>query len=249
LVYTFHPDPPDFQGWGLFEIQDEASARYLEEPSLFQIAEYLQMFPAARLRLAYRLEGCTWLAFPAQEGDWRQRFESAARPIPIHLVNEGQEFEPIIARHMGGAWWFDEIDRRAAPEMTDKLRAVWSEKFSPDTLNFPGLTPEMRTCYSLLWRREIRLQELMARKSEAALASQDERRLRKALEFGGGVLRSFRDQGDNWLVEWQTGGGEWHVSAIAKHDLTVISAGICLSGEDRKFDLQTLVSVVEGQEW
>ena len=35
--------------------------------------------------------------------------------------------------------------------------------------------------------------------------------------------------------------------AIAKSELTVVSAGICLSGRDRDFDLQSLVGVVERQ--
>jgi hypothetical protein len=68
------------------------------------------------------------------------------------------------------------------------------------------------------------------------------------LRFGGGDLHGFRDRGEFWLVEWLARDGQLHTSAIAKNDLTVISAGICLSGEDQKFDLQSLVGVVEG-EW
>ena len=249
LVYTFKPQPANFAGWGVFEIQDEQTARFVEEPMLAQVAEYLQMFPAARLRLAYRLQDATWLAFPAHEGDWRQRFNGEARPVPVHLVSDGQEFEPVIARHFGGAWWFDEVDRRAAPELTDKLREDWRARLTPEALRWPGLTPEMRACYSLLWRREVQQTEQLEQQSAAAQERRDEARLRGALEFGGGDLRGFRDRGDHWLVEWQTAGGEWHNSAIAKNDLTVVSAGICLDGEDRKFDLQSLVAVVEGRDW
>ena len=60
-------------------------------------------------------------------------------------------------------------------------------------------------------------------------------------------LREFHDRGDFWLVEWTTRDGERHTSAIAKKELTVVSAGICLSGRDRDFDLQSLVGVVERQ--
>jgi hypothetical protein len=249
MVCTFAPKPSDFQGWGVFEVENERAARFVEEPQLFQIADFLQMFPASRLRLAYRLAEQTWLAFPAHAGDWRQRFQSEARPVVVQLVNDGQEFAPVIAHHFGGAWWFGAEDLRAAPVETDKLRETWRERQPPENLRWPGLTPEMRSCYSLLWRREVQQQEWLEQQSAAAQERRDEARLRNALEFGGGDLRGFRDRGDHWLVEWQTAGGEWHNSAVAKQDLTVISAGICLSGEDRKFDLQSLVAVVEGQEW
>ncbi len=79
-------------------------------------------------------------------------------------------------------------------------------------------------------------------------AQGDERRLRDALHMGGGELREFRDRGDFWQVEWTTRNGERHTSAISKNDLTVISSGICLSGYDRNFDLQSLVGVIEARD-
>lgn len=52
------------------------------------------------------------------------------------------------------------------------------------------------------------------------------------------------------LVEGLTAAGELHASAIAKRDLTVLSAGIRLDGEDRRFDPQPLVGVMEQRpEW
>lgn len=53
---------------------------------------------------------------------------------------------------------------------------------------------------------------------------------------GGTVrLREFHDRGEYWQVEWTADSGYVHTSAIEKRDLTVISAGICLSGLDRDF--------------
>ncbi|MGH9822716.1 MAG: hypothetical protein ACREDR_05630, partial [Blastocatellia bacterium] len=86
------------------------------------------------------------------------------------------------------------------------------------------------------YRREARL------KRETSL-------LRTALDRAGGTLESTRDHGDYWTIEWTSGNGERHRSAISKTDLTVISSGICLSGRDRDFDLTSLVGVMEGREW
>jgi hypothetical protein len=98
----------------------------------------------------------------------------------------------------------------------------------------------MRTVYQLVAQQAEDFQA-------DRLQQRDEKRLQEALRTGGGTLREFRDRDDHWLVEWTTSTGEHHTSAISKNDLTVVSAGICLSGMDRNFDLQSLVGVVENR--
>jgi hypothetical protein len=55
--------------------------------------------------------------------------------------------------------------------------------------------------------------------------------------------------GDQWMVEWSIEGSGRYTSYIAKSDLTVIDSGICLSGEDCLFDLQSLVGVMRSAPW
>jgi hypothetical protein len=61
MVYTFMPQPRDFEGWGIFQPADEQTATLVEEADLPQIAAYLQHFQTVRLRLAYRLQSQSWL--------------------------------------------------------------------------------------------------------------------------------------------------------------------------------------------
>ncbi|MBE9041800.1 hypothetical protein IQ235_13520, partial [Oscillatoriales cyanobacterium LEGE 11467] len=238
LVRTFAPQPADFEGWGIFQPRNDRDAELIEEADFIQISEYLQQFPAVRLWLAYRLRGQTWLAYPANESDVRQR-TGVAKPVPVYLVSEGEAFESAIARWDGSNWWFEEIDRRIDPMISEQLREELKGGTLPEALNFKGMTPEMKTTYDLVSQRIWTPQKQQQR---------EERRLRAALEVGGGQLHEFRDREDFWLVEWTTADGEHHTSAIAKADLTVMSAGICLSGEDRNFDLQSLVGVVENRD-
>jgi hypothetical protein len=249
LLYTFTPRPREFKGWAIFQPTSEREAQVVEEADFVRVAEYLSMFPALRLRLAYKLPAGTWLAYPANESDMRQRFPSReVRPVPVHLVTDGQEFEQVVARSLGGGWWFEELDRRASPLDADEMRAAFSNRLAPESLSWKGLTPEMRSCYSLVYRRDELAREEKIRRERNERGAQEERRLREALRFGGGDLHGFRDRGEFWVVQWTARDGTHHTSAIAKSDLTVISAGICLSGEDDKFDLQSLVGVIE-QGW
>ncbi|HBB30499.1 MAG TPA: hypothetical protein DDZ80_12220 [Cyanobacteria bacterium UBA8803] len=270
IIYTFTPQPPDFEGWGIFQPVDGKTAEVVEEPSLPQLAEYLKLLKPLRLRLAHRLRGQTWLAYPVNESDMQQRFGNL-KPVPVHLVTEGAAFEPIIARFDGSAWWFDEIDRRAEPQPAEHLREYLRQVMMPENIRFAGITPEMQVVYDLALqqtevyqlrmqhRREVREQQQSQRETPTPRQRRqerrrrrseptDEERLQEALHMGGGELQDFRDRGDFWQVEWTTRDGEHHTSAIAKSDLTVISSGICLSGYDRNFDLQSLVGVIEGRD-
>lgn len=210
----------------------------MEGADLPQVAAYLQQFPTIRLRLAYRLQHQSWLAYPVSEADMRQRFKTV-KPVAVHLVTEGVAFEQILARWNGNSCWFEEVDRRADPTIAETLQSNLKQLAPMEELQFKGMTPEMRTLY-----------ELATQQIEGfAQPQRDEKRLQQALKLGGGELHQFQDRGDYWTVDWATLDGVRHTSAIAKEDLTVVSSGICLSGRDRDFDLQSLVGVMEHREW
>lgn len=171
------------------------------------------------------------------EADIRQRLK-VVKPIAVHLVTEGIAFEQIIARWNGQSCWFEEVDRRTDPAIAETLQSAVKQLILAEELQFKGITPEIRTVYELATRRIEGFTQ----------PQQDEKRLRKALRMGGGELNQFHDHSDYWTVDWTTADGVRHSSAIAKTDLTVVSSGICLSGRDRDFDLQSLVGVMEQQE-
>src|SRR5205085_992590 len=87
LVRTFAPQAADFEGWGVFRPADEKRAELVEEALLPLVAGYLSRLAPMSLRLAHPLAGQTWLSYPANESDARQR-QGAARPAPVHLVTE-----------------------------------------------------------------------------------------------------------------------------------------------------------------
>ncbi len=240
LVYTFTPKPRNFEGWGIFQTVDRKTAAFAEEPCLPQIAGYLQHLKPLRLRLAHKLQRQTWLAYPVNEGDMQQRC-GYSQPVAVHLVSDGARFETIVARTDGVAWWFDECDRRADPLIAVKLRGHLQQVTAPGEVKFKGMTPEMGIVYDLATQQA---QEFAGLNQER----RNRKRLEKALKMGGGELQEFSDRQEHWLVEWTTSDGEHHTSAISKNDLTVVSAGICLSDEDEKFDLQSLVGVVEDRD-
>ncbi|MDJ0557205.1 MAG: hypothetical protein QNJ68_22725 [Microcoleaceae cyanobacterium MO_207.B10] len=237
MIYTFESQPKKFAGWGIFQPINEKIAKFIEEPSLPQLEEYFQLLKPLRLFLACQLKEQTWLAYPTNESDAKQRF-GFAKPVAVHLVTDGAMFEQIIARFDGASWWFEDVDRRADPLAAEELREAFKNIIPPNKVRFKGITPEMKTTYDLVAGAKEEFMKQMQQQ-------RDEKRLREALAMGGGELQNFRDRSGYWQVEWVTGDGERHTSAIDKNDLTVVSAGICLSEGDRHFDLQSLVGVVE----
>jgi hypothetical protein len=241
MIYTFEIEPQAFEGWGIFEAIAPGKAQLMEPADLPEIDEYLAQFPRVRVWLAYPLQGQSWLAYPMNESDWRQRL-GTVQPVVIHLVQEAGKFESVLVRWDGKQGWFEGCDRRADPMLTEQLREELQQLTQPESLSFKGLTPEMRTVYEQVASK-------MAEFSPNWSHLQDENRLKAALKMGGGELQSFQERGeDYWTVHWRTGTGEDHTSAIDKDDLTVFSSGICLSGRDRDFDLQSLIGVIENRD-
>ena len=74
------------------------------------------------------------------------------------------------------------------------------------------------------------------------------RRLWASLSHAGAQLVDYLERSDSFRVSFRVGGRSF-TSTVNKEDLTVQVAGICLSGEDARFDLASLIGVLrEGEQ-
>lgn len=224
--------PADFEGWGIFRPASVSDAALVRPATLAEQRRYLELFPLVRLVLAGKSDE-QWLALPAHRGDSRFRVEGV---IPVRLVEEASLFEVIEARFDGTQFWFAGPDSRWDPALANYLRQELGQLTPPDKLRRSGLTAEEREAYSLnYWPR------YQAR--EEARRNREEERLRGALAHAGAELKDYVERQDVYTVTYEVD-GQRHVSAVSKKDLAVQVAGICLSGEDKNFDLQSLVGVI-----
>ena len=232
VVLRLRVEPADFEGWGVFRPLSTTRARLVRTPGLAERKRYLDLFPLVRLILAGR-DGPRWLAIAAHRGDARFRIEGR---VPVRLIDEGELFEVIRARFDGGEFWYESADPRHDPGAAAYLREALGAMVEPGRLDRPGLTAEQRIAYTLNYVPRLEAQIQAAR-------DQVEDRLREALAHAGAELLEYRERRDGYRVTYMVG-RQRHVSSIDKRDLSVQAAGICLSGEDRKFDLASLVGVL-----
>jgi hypothetical protein len=227
--------PDRFQGWAILRSLSTSRAAFVRAASLARVAAYLALFPAVRLILAQR-DDATWLAFPAQQGDTRFRITG---PVAVLLPEEGLErFDTVVARFDGRLFWYERRDAGRDPALAAYLREHLARRESdglppkPESLHKRGLSREEREAYA--WVR-----------GGLAQAARDrvEERLADALAHAGAGFQSHAERGDAYVVTYEVDGRQ-HVSTVRRDDLTVMTAGICLAGQDRRFDLTSLVGVL-----
>lgn len=170
-----------------------------------------------------------WLALPAHRGDTRFRIDG---PVRVHLAAGVEPFQRIVARFDGSHFWFQEVDRHRSPAIAAYLREALAAETPPDKLHKPTLTAEEREAYRLVYQA-----------IEEARRDRVEMRLAKALAHAGAELSSYIEREDAYTVRFTVDGRHYR-STVRKDDLTVLVAGICLAGQDRRFDLQSLVGVI-----
>jgi hypothetical protein len=220
-------------GWAILRPLSMDRAKVVAKPSLRQIHDYLSLFPALKLLLVSRI-GRDWIALPAHRSDSRFHIDGTVR---VHLVTGAEQFQQIIACFDGGHFWFQEIDRRRSPAIAAYLRGALAAETLPDQIHKSTLTAEERQAYHLLYKAV-----------EDARRDQVEVHLADVLAHAGATLSSYIEREDAYTITFNVD-GQTHRSTVHKDDLTVLVAGICLSGEDRKFDLQSLVGVIrEGRQ-
>jgi len=233
--------PADHAGWAVLKPDDRGNAMVLREATLSEMAKYLERLPRYRMLLVEREQGRWW---GVSAGDGRLSPDAL---YPLGLVTEGERFEAVAVRFDGASFWFEGPDAGGDPGRAEWLRDQLVAGAAPDALERPGLTPPERRAYAHVVAERARLEEERARHAEerrAILGEREEsRRLERALTHAGGRLLRFDPVGDNLAVTFQVDGRERRAT-VRRADLTVLAAGICLSGRDADFDLATLVTVL-----
>ena len=239
-------EPADFQGFGVFRPLSHSAARLDRPATMGQRRQYLGLFPAVSLLLLSRQgsAGDAWLAVPANHGDTRIEMDG---PIPLWLAEDAELFDTVCARFDGARFWFDEVDSRTDPGAAAYLREALGRMTPPRLIDRPGLTAGQREAYAAVHddrvRRERETAERVKQREVLDARASGERRLREALGHAGATFTDYAERGDVYRVSY-TVDGQRHTSVVRKTDLAVQTAGICLSGEDQKFDLHSLVGVL-----
>jgi len=226
IVVNLRVEPRDFEGWGIFQAVDQRSARFLREPTMAERRQYLDLCPRFAMIVCQR--GDRVLGIMAN-ADSRIKIEGQ---VPISLTEEVQVFDTIDVRFDGEHFWFDGSSSFRSPRVARQLRDLLSEEHDPDKISVAGTTREERLAYQIAHYREIESKK-----------DREEERIRDSLERGGAVFRSYVDRGNTYTIEYEVDGRR-HSSTVDRDTLEVSSAGICLSGQDRRFDLQSLVGVM-----
>lgn len=265
LINEYKLVDPSFSGWGLFNIVSENVVSKIEDASAKQKKEYLELFPILDVVLL-DMEDERWWAVAAHVSD--TRFE-IKHPIPIELVERGGSFDTVSVRFDGTSFWFDTINRKRNPKVASDLRKALDADVFPHDLRISQAVPQEKFAYQIMfYQKHPDLLDSAMTKDEASTeettvapdsvqptftwdcdryAGFDDKpkyRIKKALEHSGASLDSFWFGDDDAVTVRYSVDGHTHVSVVRRKDLTVVSAGICLSGLDQQFDLSSLVSVM-----
>lgn len=207
-------------GWYIFRALDHKRAKIVRAATMEEIEAYQKIFAKKRLILIQRNED-HWLGLDSdsEEND----------VLPIFLSDNVELFDYVEAIVIGSLCWFVAPYTRRDPVLIESLR----EAFQKNTKNpnITGLSPSERKAYAIAGALR-----------EEALKGDTQRRLEKSLEMGKAKLIDYKEQGNVLTVQWEFDGRR-QSSTVRKGDLTVITAGICLSGTDQRFDLTSLPSV------
>lgn len=234
IIYTFKISEKK-PGWYNVKPIDFKNAQTVNAAGLPDIHAYLNKLKKIRLILVLRKKD-VYLAIPEKSNNLRLSYEQL---IPLYLFDDiVLDFDKVIARFDGANFWFHELDPTHDPSKSAYLREQVLKCTNVKNIKYSGLTIEDKIAYAL--------SSTLSRK---LVADQKKMSLQQDVEHAGGEFVKFIEKKDHYQVTFNVDGQTYssNVSKTDKH--SVITAGICLSGEDRKYDLKSLVTIMrEGQQ-
>jgi hypothetical protein len=154
--------------------------------------------------------------------------------VPVYLFrDEALDFDKVLCRFDGANLWYEGTDPSNDPSKGEYLRETMRKMVQPNRLMYSGLTFEEKAAYSIRFNLDKKFREGF--KEEA---------LKRDVEHAGGRFIKFLERTDNYAVTYEVDGDEYTSSISKNEGHRVLTAGICLSGGDREFDLASLITVL-----
>lgn len=221
-------------GWYKVKPINTKQAKTVCNAELHEIDDYLKRLTKIRLIFVMRKDN-VFLAIPEKNNNLNLPINQL---ISVFLFDDTVlDFDKVICRFDGVNFWYHQNDPTNDPSKSMYLREQLHKITDPKKIAFSGLTTEEKIAYTL--RTTIDKKLVVDRKKES---------LKEDVEHAGGKFIDFIEKNDHFSVTY-TVDGDSYTSNVSKNEAhSVITAGICLSGEDRKYDLKSLITVMrEGQ--
>ncbi|HEY9731547.1 MAG TPA: hypothetical protein V6C89_06525 [Drouetiella sp.] len=236
IAYTMSVKERNFEGWAVLKAVNPKNATVCGAATLDQIRKYFDLLPRFRLIMLDQFEQRLW-SLQANTADARAQISG---PVPLYLAQRPNRFETVCARFDGASFWYECVDRRRDPSVARALRDALHANIAPDQLRVPNAVPQEKLAYRMLWLQKF--PDMRGRFSSTPQT--DLQRVESALNHAGAHLEGMWNEGADQVLVRYVVDGHSHTSRIRVSDLTVVSAGICLSGLDQDFDLASLVGVM-----
>ena len=243
IVYELKLRNPDFLGWALLRISAPGEAEFVREADQKQIMQYLKLFPRIRL-IALESYADNWWCIPAQRQDARFQVDTA---VPLQMPQRLAAFDVVYARFDGRCFFYEGHDRRHAPQIASKFRQLLQDNVRPTDARVCGALPSERAAYSMLYL--LKNPHLTVGIGNASSGDPERDRIAAALSHAGAELDTYWHQNPEQLTVRFRLDGQVRTALVNSADLTLVSAGICLSGQDALFDLNSLVGVLRESEY
>lgn len=231
VVYQLKAPKFKKDGFGVFKAINSNKVKFVREAESFEIDQYLQLLPRVDAILIFKSN--RWLATPSNKSDFKKRFGRDGL-FSVLVADNVEILDTVQVRFDGSCFWFDSAKIIKDMDKREDLRQrIIKGNYSMTKELKYGLSPEEDEAFNLAcqFHKEANMSDL-------------EKRLTN--EFGryDATMERFVERGSNVEVQWRDNISHQAITSVFnKEDLSVVTAGICLSGGDKKFDLQSMVGV------
>lgn len=204
----------DFVGVGRFDPHPQTRSADLVGPATYEQASAYLSSFPRSAAVLFRNKHNNWIGV------------SNRQISPVYAVSDYfQEFESARIFKIGDVWVFGSQSVEY-PRVSSSLRLSFENK--DRVLMIRGATPDHRIAYT----------------EKLNLVERPKTTLPDAVSFMGGKLIDMVNRGDGTSLVTYTVHSTTFTSLVDSATMRVVSAGICLDGEDSNFDLTTLIPVI-----